>query len=107
MAVQKPMQHGVDLGLDIGGADDILVDRGNWCAFWVTSIRVGQSKTRRQVARRAGGRCTEQQVLALAGNHLQDVSQLRHESHVHHSICLVEHHRMKLWQRVRPSSRAP
>ena len=33
MAVQQPMEDGVDLGLDVGGANDVLIDRGNRRAF--------------------------------------------------------------------------
>ena len=38
----------------------------------------------------------EEEVLPLGWNHLKNCSDLRHKSHVHHFICLIQYHRFQI-----------
>ena len=93
MGVRQPMQHCVDLRLNVGHASDVLCHRfyggSLWRDLnpgWPEQKLIGQSLH----TLREGG--AEKKVLSLVGNDFQDVSELRHEPHVHHAVSFVEHH---------------
>ena len=53
---------------------------------------LARAKIHRPIAPHAAEGGAEKKVLSLVGNDFQDVSELRHESHVHHAIGFVEDH---------------